>query len=88
MCLYSVCFGTCIVYVVCVLVQNMLRLHRMDTVTASELRNMQEVLLSKETEVVQSESTAKGLTTGQQHSPSLPLQPQMRVTEEGGVQVV
>lgn len=53
------------VYVACILVQNMLRLHQMDTVTASELRNMQEVLLSKETEVVQSESTAKGLTTGQ-----------------------
>ncbi|XP_037533922.1 intraflagellar transport protein 74 homolog [Nematolebias whitei] len=43
--------------------RNMLRLHQMDTVTASELRNMQEVLLSKETEVVQSESTSKGLTT-------------------------
>ncbi|XP_017259470.1 intraflagellar transport protein 74 homolog [Kryptolebias marmoratus] len=41
----------------------MLRLRQVDTVTASELRNMQEVLLSKETEVVQSESTAKGLST-------------------------
>uniref|UniRef100_A0A3Q3AYX4 Endonuclease/exonuclease/phosphatase domain-containing protein n=1 Tax=Kryptolebias marmoratus TaxID=37003 RepID=A0A3Q3AYX4_KRYMA len=48
---------------VCILVQNMLRLRQVDTVTASELRNMQEVLLSKETEVVQSESTAKGLST-------------------------
>lgn len=48
----------------CILVQNMLRLRQVDTVTASELRNMQEVLLSKETEVVQSESTTKGLTTG------------------------
>ncbi|KAK1885330.1 Intraflagellar transport protein 74 like [Dissostichus eleginoides] len=37
-----------------------------DTVTASELRNMQEVLVSKETEVVQSESTARGLTTESQ----------------------
>ncbi|KAM4543359.1 intraflagellar transport protein 74 homolog [Fundulus diaphanus] len=43
--------------------RNMLRLRHVDTVTASELRNMQEVLVSKETEVVQSESTAKGLTT-------------------------
>ena len=43
----------------------MLRLHQVDTVTANELKNMQEVLVSKETEVVQSESTAKGLTTGQ-----------------------
>ncbi|XP_013879137.1 intraflagellar transport protein 74 homolog [Austrofundulus limnaeus] len=43
--------------------RNMLRLHQVDTITASELRNMQEVLLSKETEVVQSESTTKGLTT-------------------------
>uniref|UniRef100_A0A8D0A1V7 Intraflagellar transport 74 n=1 Tax=Sander lucioperca TaxID=283035 RepID=A0A8D0A1V7_SANLU len=34
--------------------------------TASELRNMQEVLVSKETEVVQSESTARGLTTESQ----------------------
>lgn len=49
---------------VCVCAQNMLRLRQVDTVTASELRNMQEVLVSKETEVVQSESTAKGLTTG------------------------
>lgn len=47
-----------------VCVQNMLRLRQVDTVTASELRNMQEVLVSKETEVVQSESTARGLTTG------------------------
>ncbi|KAF1372715.1 hypothetical protein PFLUV_G00249250 [Perca fluviatilis] len=44
----------------------MLRLHQVDTVTASELRNMQEVLVSKETEVVQSESTARGLTTESQ----------------------
>ncbi|XP_068438150.1 intraflagellar transport protein 74 homolog [Clinocottus analis] len=47
--------------------RNMLRLHQVDTVTASELRNMQEVLVSKETAVVQSESTAKGLTTESQH---------------------
>ncbi|KAF3836180.1 hypothetical protein F7725_028738 [Dissostichus mawsoni] len=46
--------------------ENMLRLHQVDTVTASELRNMQEVLVSKETEVVQSESTARGLTTESQ----------------------
>ncbi|XP_037312037.1 intraflagellar transport protein 74 homolog [Pungitius pungitius] len=46
--------------------RNMLRLHQVDTVTASELRNMQEVLVSKETEVVQSKSTAKGLTTESQ----------------------
>ncbi|XP_029314058.1 intraflagellar transport protein 74 homolog isoform X2 [Cottoperca gobio] len=46
--------------------RNMLRLHQVDTVTASELRDMQEVLVSKETEVVQSESTAKGLTTESQ----------------------
>ncbi|KAK5850001.1 hypothetical protein PBY51_014290 [Eleginops maclovinus] len=46
--------------------RNMLRLHQVDTVTASELRNMQEVLVSKETEVVQSESTARGLTTESQ----------------------
>uniref|UniRef100_A0A1A8NJ90 Intraflagellar transport 74 homolog n=3 Tax=Nothobranchius pienaari TaxID=704102 RepID=A0A1A8NJ90_9TELE len=42
--------------------RNMLRLRQVDTMTASELRNMQEVLFNKETEVVQSESTAKGLT--------------------------
>ncbi|CAI5673980.1 unnamed protein product [Oreochromis niloticus] len=46
--------------------RNMLRLRQVDTVTASELRNMQEVLVSKETEVVQSESTARGLTTESQ----------------------
>ncbi|KAL6098154.1 ift74 [Pungitius sinensis] len=46
--------------------RNMLRLHQVDTVTASELKNMQEVLVSKETEVVQSKSTAKGLTTESQ----------------------
>lgn len=46
--------------------RNMLRLHQVDTVTASELRSMQEVLVSKETEVVQSESTAKGLTSESQ----------------------
>ncbi|XP_055007125.1 intraflagellar transport protein 74 homolog [Boleophthalmus pectinirostris] len=40
-----------------------LRLHHVDTITANELRNMQEVLVSKETEVNQSESTAKNLTT-------------------------
>lgn len=45
--------------------QNMQRLRHVDRVTASELKNMQEVLVSKETEVVQSESTARGLTTGQ-----------------------
>uniref|UniRef100_A0A1A8HH01 Intraflagellar transport 74 homolog n=2 Tax=Nothobranchius korthausae TaxID=1143690 RepID=A0A1A8HH01_9TELE len=42
--------------------RNMLRLRQVDTMTASELRNMQEVLFNKETEVVQSESTAKGLS--------------------------
>ncbi|XP_040921542.1 intraflagellar transport protein 74 homolog [Toxotes jaculatrix] len=47
--------------------RNMLRLHQVDTVTASELRNMQEVLVSKETAVVRSESTAKGLTTESHH---------------------
>ncbi|XP_061569834.1 intraflagellar transport protein 74 homolog [Cololabis saira] len=46
--------------------RNMLWLNQMDTVTASELRNMQEVLVSKETEVIQSESTARGLTTESQ----------------------
>lgn len=46
------------------LLQNMLRLRRVDTITASELRNMQDVLVSKETEVSQSASTAKGLTSG------------------------
>uniref|UniRef100_A0A665VM00 Intraflagellar transport 74 n=1 Tax=Echeneis naucrates TaxID=173247 RepID=A0A665VM00_ECHNA len=46
--------------------RNMLRLRQIDTVTASELRNMQEVLVSKETEVVQSESTARGLTSESQ----------------------
>ncbi|XP_077591704.1 intraflagellar transport protein 74 homolog [Stigmatopora nigra] len=43
--------------------RNMLRLRRVDTITASELRNMQDVLVSKETEVSQSASTARGLTT-------------------------
>ncbi|KAM4718246.1 intraflagellar transport protein 74 homolog isoform 1-T2 [Anableps anableps] len=47
--------------------RNMLRLRHVDTVTASELKNMQEVLVSKETEVVQSESTARGLTTESRH---------------------
>ncbi|XP_053198188.1 intraflagellar transport protein 74 homolog [Scomber japonicus] len=46
--------------------RNMLRLRQVDTVTASELRNMQEVLVSKETEVVHSENTARGLTTESQ----------------------
>ncbi|KAM6900489.1 intraflagellar transport protein 74 homolog [Xenentodon cancila] len=46
--------------------RNMLWLNQMATVTASELRNMQEVLVSKETEVIQSESTARGLTTESQ----------------------
>uniref|UniRef100_A0A3P8SWG9 Intraflagellar transport 74 n=1 Tax=Amphiprion percula TaxID=161767 RepID=A0A3P8SWG9_AMPPE len=46
--------------------RNMLRLRQVDTVTASELRNMQEVLVSKETEVVQSDSTARGLTAESQ----------------------
>ncbi|KAJ0022728.1 hypothetical protein NQD34_014862 [Periophthalmus magnuspinnatus] len=43
--------------------RSMLRLHHVDTITANELRNMQEVLVTKETEVNQSESTAKNLTT-------------------------
>lgn len=43
----------------------MLRLRHVDAVTASELRNIQEVLVSKETEVVRSEKTARGLTSGQ-----------------------
>ncbi|TWW70547.1 Intraflagellar transport protein 74 -like protein [Takifugu flavidus] len=43
--------------------RNMMRLRHVDTVTASELRNMQDVLVSKETEVVQSKSTASGLAT-------------------------
>ncbi|XP_077410406.1 intraflagellar transport protein 74 homolog isoform X5 [Vanacampus margaritifer] len=46
--------------------RNMLRLRRVDTITASELRNMQDVLVCKETEVSQSASTAKGLTTESQ----------------------
>ncbi|XP_074550125.1 intraflagellar transport protein 74 homolog [Halichoeres trimaculatus] len=46
--------------------RNMLRLRQVDRVTAGELRNMQEVLVSKETEVVQSESTARGLETESQ----------------------
>ncbi|CAJ1081947.1 intraflagellar transport protein 74 homolog [Xyrichtys novacula] len=46
--------------------RNMLRLRQVDRVTAGELRNMQEVLVSKETEVVQSESTARGLSTESQ----------------------
>ncbi|XP_045918101.1 intraflagellar transport protein 74 homolog [Micropterus dolomieu] len=46
--------------------RHMLRLRQVDTVTASELRNIQEVLVSKETEMVQSESTARGLTTESQ----------------------
>ncbi|KAK7881872.1 hypothetical protein WMY93_030281 [Mugilogobius chulae] len=41
----------------------MLRLQRVDSITTHELRNMQEVLVNKETEVTQSESTAKNLTT-------------------------
>lgn len=45
--------------------QNLVRLRHVGTATASELRDMQEVLVSKETEVVQSESTARGLRTGQ-----------------------
>uniref|UniRef100_A0A668B056 Intraflagellar transport 74 n=1 Tax=Myripristis murdjan TaxID=586833 RepID=A0A668B056_9TELE len=46
--------------------RNMARLRQVDMVTASELRSMQEVLVTKETEVVQSESTARGLTTESQ----------------------
>ncbi|XP_061877539.1 intraflagellar transport protein 74 homolog [Entelurus aequoreus] len=46
--------------------RNMLRLCQVDTITASELRNMQDVLVSKETEVSQSASTARGLTTESQ----------------------
>ncbi|XP_068603996.1 intraflagellar transport protein 74 homolog isoform X2 [Brachionichthys hirsutus] len=46
--------------------RNMLRLQQVATVTASELRSMQEVLVSKETEVVHSESTARGLVTESQ----------------------
>ncbi|KAM9712522.1 intraflagellar transport protein 74 homolog isoform 1-T3 [Menidia menidia] len=46
--------------------RNMLRLRQVDTVTANQLKNMQEVLVSKETEVVQSESTARGLATESQ----------------------
>uniref|UniRef100_A0A3P9IYS1 Intraflagellar transport 74 n=1 Tax=Oryzias latipes TaxID=8090 RepID=A0A3P9IYS1_ORYLA len=42
--------------------RNTLRLRQVDAVTAGELKNMQEVLVSKETDVVQSESTARGLT--------------------------
>uniref|UniRef100_A0A8C7WMU1 Intraflagellar transport 74 n=1 Tax=Oryzias sinensis TaxID=183150 RepID=A0A8C7WMU1_9TELE len=42
--------------------RNTLRFRQVDAVTASELKNMQEVLVSKETDVVQSESTARGLT--------------------------
>ncbi|XP_054622276.1 intraflagellar transport protein 74 homolog isoform X2 [Dunckerocampus dactyliophorus] len=46
--------------------RNMLRLHQVDTITASELRNMQDVLVSKETEVSQSASTARGLSSESQ----------------------
>ncbi|XP_041670129.1 intraflagellar transport protein 74 homolog [Cheilinus undulatus] len=46
--------------------RNMSRLRQVDQVTANELKNMQEVLVSKETEMVQSESTARGLTTESQ----------------------
>nr|XP_020513674.1 intraflagellar transport protein 74 homolog [Labrus bergylta] len=46
--------------------RNMVRLQQVDRVTANELKDMQEVLVSKETEVVQSESTARGLTTESQ----------------------
>ncbi|CAL9698267.1 unnamed protein product [Knipowitschia caucasica] len=43
--------------------RNMGRLQQVDFVTAGELKNIQEVLLSKETEVNQSESTTKSLHT-------------------------
>ncbi|XP_056155468.1 intraflagellar transport protein 74 homolog [Lampris incognitus] len=46
--------------------RNMTRLSQVATVTASELRSMQEVLLNKETEVVQSQTTARGLSTESQ----------------------
>uniref|UniRef100_A0A672GDK9 Intraflagellar transport 74 n=1 Tax=Salarias fasciatus TaxID=181472 RepID=A0A672GDK9_SALFA len=60
---HSASTRVCVCVCVCVCVQSMLRLRLMDRVTASELRNMQEVLVSKESEVVRSESTAKGLSS-------------------------
>ncbi|KAM4606025.1 intraflagellar transport protein 74 homolog [Polymixia lowei] len=47
--------------------RNMACLRQVATVTASELKSMHEVLLTKEIEVVQSQSTAKGLTTESHH---------------------
>ncbi|KAM9332141.1 intraflagellar transport protein 74 homolog isoform 1-T3 [Pholidichthys leucotaenia] len=46
--------------------RNMMQLQNVDTVTASELKSMQEGLMSKETEVVQSENTTRGLSVESQ----------------------
>ncbi|XP_034028734.1 intraflagellar transport protein 74 homolog [Thalassophryne amazonica] len=43
--------------------RNMLRLRHVGTVTATELKDIQQVLSNKELDVVQSENTTRGLTT-------------------------
>jgi hypothetical protein len=52
------------VFLLCVW-QNLSSLHQIARVTVGQLKSMHEVLSHKEKEVVQSQTTARGLTTGQ-----------------------
>uniref|UniRef100_A0A8C7CCP7 Intraflagellar transport 74 n=1 Tax=Oncorhynchus kisutch TaxID=8019 RepID=A0A8C7CCP7_ONCKI len=57
----------------CVLMQNMNRMRQISSVTASELKSMQEDLSFKETEMHKSQNTAKGLSS-ENHRLTLDLQ--------------
>uniref|UniRef100_A0A673ZBE8 Intraflagellar transport 74 n=1 Tax=Salmo trutta TaxID=8032 RepID=A0A673ZBE8_SALTR len=59
--------------VLCVLIQNMNRMRQISSVTASELKSMQEDLSFKETEMHKSQNTAKGLSS-ENHRLTLDLQ--------------
>ena len=56
----------------CCACQNLSSLHQIARVTVGQLKSMHEVLSHKEKEVVQSQTTARGLTTGQ-HTQTLQL---------------
>uniref|UniRef100_A0A8C7CPH9 Intraflagellar transport 74 n=1 Tax=Oncorhynchus kisutch TaxID=8019 RepID=A0A8C7CPH9_ONCKI len=62
-----------ITYFLCVLMQNMNRMRQISSVTASELKSMQEDLSFKETEMHKSQNTAKGLSS-ENHRLTLDLQ--------------
>uniref|UniRef100_A0A4W5MUP6 Intraflagellar transport 74 n=1 Tax=Hucho hucho TaxID=62062 RepID=A0A4W5MUP6_9TELE len=73
---------------VCVLIQNMNRIRQISSVTASELKSMQEDLSFKETEMHKSQNTAKGLSSVPQHSQGPQVSPTQHHNTAKGLRLV